>query len=155
MGCGKSTIGKMLSDKLNFNFIDCDTYLENKYNKTIEECFDISEKYFRELETICCEEISTSKNTVISTGGGIVKDKKNINFYKNDIIIFINRPIENIVSDIKCKNRPLIADENEKKIIDIYNERISLYKNYCTYEISNNKNINLVVQDIIDILKKH
>lgn len=153
MGCGKSTIGKMLSDKLNFDLIDCDTYLEDKYNKTVKECFDISEEYFRGLETICCEEISKFNKKIISTGGGVIKNKKNIKFFKNDIIIFINRPIEDTLADINCECRPLISDKNAEKIKNIYNSRVDIYKKYCTYEVSNDKNIDLVVDEIIDILK--
>lgn len=155
MGCGKTTIGKLLSEKLKFDFIDCDEYLENKYNKTIKECFDISENYFRELETSCCVELSNFSNKIISTGGGIVKNKRNIELFKDDIIIFVNRPIEDILSDINCECRPLILNTDKKRIKDIYDNRIILYKTHCTYEINNNKNINLVVDDIINQIKKH
>ncbi len=71
MGCGKSTIGKILSEKMNYNFVDCDDYLENKYNKKISDCFLVSESYFRDLETVCLEELSKSNKNILSTGGGM------------------------------------------------------------------------------------
>lgn len=46
MGCGKTTISKLLSEKLNMPVIDMDEYLEKKYQLTIPEMFDISEDYF-------------------------------------------------------------------------------------------------------------
>lgn len=155
MGCGKTTIGKILSEKLNFGFIDCDEYLEKKYNTTIKDCFNISENYFRELESICLEEVSKLNSNVISTGGGAVKNKKNMDIYKNDIVIFINRPLNDILSDIACEHRPLISNQNNNTITNIYNERIQLYKKYCTYEVANDKKIDLVIDEIISIIKKH
>ena len=58
MGSGKSTVGKELAKKLNFNFLDLDNYIENKYNSTISDIFDIQgEIYFRKIESECVREI--------------------------------------------------------------------------------------------------
>jgi shikimate kinase len=48
MGCGKSTIGKLLAKKLHYDFIDADDYLVNKYQMSIPDMFAISEDYFRQ-----------------------------------------------------------------------------------------------------------
>ncbi len=153
MGCGKSTIGKMLAEEISYNFIDCDEYLEKKYNKTIPECFEISEKYFRDLESECAKELALESGNVLSTGGGIVLRKENIEAFRNDIIIFINRPIENILSDVDKSNRPLINNKDSSKILEIYNSRIELYKNSCDYEIMNDRSIEEVLVEIKKIIK--
>ena len=58
MGCGKTTISNLLSKELSRPLIDIDEYLVDKYDMTIPEMFDISEDYFRERETICCQAVS-------------------------------------------------------------------------------------------------
>jgi len=78
MGCGKTTISNLLSKELSRPLIDIDEYLVDKYDMTIPEMFDISEDYFRERETICCQEVGLLENYIISTGGGVIKNPKNI-----------------------------------------------------------------------------
>ena len=77
-GCGKTTIGKLLSKKLNYQFIDIDSYIEEKQGKTIDEIFKNGEEYFRNIETEACRELGEIKNSIISSGGGVVKRYINI-----------------------------------------------------------------------------
>ena len=101
MGCGKTTISNLLSKELSRPLIDIDEYLVDKYDMTIPEMFDISEDYFRERETICCQEVGLLENYIISTGGGVIKNPKNIEaLQRNGIIIYIDRPVELILSDV-------------------------------------------------------
>ena len=79
MGTGKSSVGKLLAKKLNFQFIDTDEMIENKAKISIKEIFELhGETHFREMEKFVIKEMETSKNTVISTGGGVVLDNENI-----------------------------------------------------------------------------
>lgn len=148
-GSGKTTLGKIISNKLNKDFIDMDTYIEYNEKKPINEMFSISEDYFRDVESKYALEFSKLDSHVISTGGGIIKRKENIfNFKKNSIIVFINRPIENIIRDIDISTRPLLKDGKEN-LYKLYNERINLYKDYCDIEINNDKDIEEVADTII------
>ncbi|MEA5095354.1 MAG: shikimate kinase [Sedimentibacter saalensis] len=148
-GSGKSTIGLMLSQKLCMKFIDMDEHIEKKEHKTIKELFAISEECFRDAETRCSEEMSKMDSCIISAGGGIIKRKENIDFLKqSSTIVFINRCVEDIVADIDMSTRPLLKD-GIKKVYDLYDERIDLYKEYCDIEVSNSGDISEVVQDII------
>ncbi len=152
-GSGKSTFGDMLSKKLFMNFIDMDHYIEQDENKTIKEMFAISENCFRDVETRCSKDLSKLNSHVIATGGGIVKRKENIDYLKeNSIIIFINRPIENIIKDIDIDTRPLLTGEKEK-IYKLYSERIDLYKKYCDIEIENTGKMSETLDKIIEQLK--
>ena len=149
---GKSTIGYLLSKKIRYNFFDMDKYLEKKENCTITDIFEKKgENHFRELETKYLEELSNKNNTVISTGGGAVKNKKNIDFLKrNGIIIFLNRTINDIVKE-NHQNRPLL--QNIDNIQKLYDERIDLYKKYADIIVENNDDINVVIGRIIIALK--
>lgn len=153
-GCGKSTLGSFLSRRLNLRFIDLDEYIENKQEKTIKEIFNNGEDYFRDIETEVVKEVSIFNSTIISTGGGVVKRYENIlQLKKNSIMIFINRPIEEILKDIDCESRPLLK-KGKEKLYRLYEERLPLYKKYCDVEILNDKHIDLVLGDIIKLLKR-
>lgn len=154
-GSGKSTIGLMVSQKLCMKFIDMDEHIEKKEHKTIKELFAISEECFRDAETRCAEELSKMDSCIISAGGGIIKRKENIDFLKqSSTIVFINRSVEDIVGDIDMSTRPLLKD-GIKKVYDLYDERIKLYKSYCDIEILNDGSIQEAVNKIISNAEKH
>jgi len=153
-GSGKTTIANILSEKLNKKIIDIDKYIIEKENMSIEEIFNKnSEQYFRKLENIACKEISQMSGVIISTGGGVVKNKENIDFLKaNCVIYFINRSVDNIydvlVNNIKNdKNRPLLKSKDD--LMNLYNQRIDLYKKYSDYILDNNGNIENCINDIL------
>ncbi len=89
-GCGKTTIGRSISSKLNKKFIDVDEYIECKYNKSIPQIFkENGEEYFRNIELKSVEEISNKEDSIISTGGGVIKNEQNIiNLKQNGIVSF-------------------------------------------------------------------
>jgi len=71
MGSGKTTIGKLLADRLQYSFIDMDAYIEKKQFKTISQIFtELGEAEFRLLEKQCLHEVAEYDNVIISTGGG-------------------------------------------------------------------------------------
>lgn len=152
-GSGKTTIGRQLADKLCIDFYDSDKYIEEAEGMSVQQIFQNGEDAFRYLEHEAVKKINEKIPCVIATGGGIVKNIENIRFLKsNGIIIFINRPLEDIISDIDIGTRPLLKD-NKENLYKIYEERIQLYKKYCDYEIINNKSIDKIVKDIISIIK--
>lgn len=152
-GCGKTTIGKLLSDQLNMKYCGIDEYIEKSTGKTIPEIFKNGEERFRRIEREAVKEISKEENTVIATGGGVIKYIENIdNLRKNGIIVYINRPLENIMEDIDIDNRPLIKDKKEK-LYTLYEERYLLYKEYCDYEVMNTGSLQEVTRKIIKIIK--
>ena len=150
--CGKSTIGYWLSKKINYPFVDVDRYLEEKENRIISDIFsNEGEEYFRELETKYLKELSEKEGIIISTGGGAVKNKENIDILKeNGIIVFLNRTIDDISRE-NHRNRPLL--QNPDNIRKLYDERIKLYRRYADIIIKNDDNIDVIVERIITSLK--
>lgn len=149
MGCGKTTIARMLSQRLERSCVDIDDYIEKKYQMTIPEMFAISEEYFREREAVCCQEIGQLDNCIISTGGGVIKNHQNIVALKqNGIVIYIDRPVENIYKDIDIKGRPLLQEGLEKLSL-LYQERHSLYLKECDLHIQNTSSLEDVLDKII------
>ncbi len=152
MGCGKTTVSKILSKKLARPLIDIDEYLIEKYQMTIPEMFDISEDYFRERETICCQVVGSKDGYIISTGGGVIKNKENCEaLRKNGIIIYLDRPINSILDDVDVSSRPLLKDGPDK-LYELYKERHHLYMEESDYQIINDSSIEDVVHKIINII---
>ena len=152
MGCGKTTIARLLKDQLKMNWIDMDIYIEDKYQMSIPQMFDISEDYFRERETACCLEIAQQKDCIISTGGGVVKRKQNCDILRdNGIVIYLDRPVENIIADVTTADRPLLKDGPEK-LYELYDQRHQLYLDACDYHINNDGTLEQVIAQIESII---
>jgi len=152
MGCGKTTVGDMLASRLSMEFLDLDQYIEKKWGK-IPDLFSHGEEHFRDIESLAAEEAANSENTVIATGGGIIKRDKNITaLKKNGIIFFIDRPIDDILRDVDISVRPLLFGGKEK-LLNIFRERYPKYIETCDFHIKEARCINDVVNEITTIYK--
>lgn len=139
MGSGKSTVGKLLAKALEMKFVDTDLEIERDYGKKVQEIFsEKGEEYFRELECHMSEKLSKENNSIISTGGGIILNKKNIDYLKNDAAIFFldvnKKTLYNRL--ISSKGRPLLeGDELWSKITNVLGERIERYRTYADFVV--------------------
>jgi shikimate kinase len=128
-GSGKSTIGKDLSKKLNYQLIDTDDVISKKEGCSIEEIFGSKgENYFRKLESDTLKEVIKSDNTIISTGGGTPCFFNNMELINNNgLSVFLNIPLSDITKrllDSPQKNRPLIQGKNPEQIERFLEEKI-------------------------------
>lgn len=110
---GKTTVGKILADKLSMPFIDCDAYIERREEMSIKDIFDQSgESHFRLIESDALANIAKMDGKVIATGGGVVLRYKNIrNLKRNGLIIFLEVDSKTATERIKLdpttkKRRP-------------------------------------------------
>lgn len=153
-GAGKTTIGRALSYKLKMAFVDMDSYIERKYNRQISEIFDeYGEEYFRKLETEVAKEVSENyKNTIISTGGGVVLNHENMEYLKsNGTVVYINRTVENILSTLNAEKRPLLK-ENPDKLYEMRKIRHQLYTKYADICILNSGELKDCVNNIAEAI---
>jgi shikimate kinase len=155
-GCGKTTLGRMIADKLALSFVDLDQYIKQKTNKTMEILFEAGEESFRDIETSMLIEVSRNDNCVVSTGGGVVKRLQNIEILKKEfIIIYINRTLEDIISTLDADTRPLLKN-NSSNLFKLYEERHHLYEKNCDFEINNyGNNLEKIVDEIIDKIEEN
>ena len=158
MCSGKTSVGKKLAEKLNFDFLDTDDLVENKVGMRITEIFEkYGEPYFRELEAQIIKEVSEKNKLVISTGGGVVLREENVNnLRKNGVIINLVAKPETIYERLKKQPgiRPLLNKPNPleeiKKLLE-YRERY--YKN-CDFRIeTDNLSVEEIVEKILNFLK--
>lgn len=147
--CGKTTIGKMISEKYGYDFIDTDALIERKVNKKISDFIKkCGEEKFRSIESDVIKEVSSKNHQVIATGGGaILKDINITNLKSNGKIFFINRSLSLLKPS---SDRPLTSD-----IISLtkkYNERLPIYKSTCDVEINGDDEFETKIQNILNNL---
>ncbi len=143
MGCGKSTLGRRLSEFMDLQFIDMDHYIEMRNHKTIPQIFaEEGESEFRKKERKALDELSEFTDTVIATGGGAPCFFDNIDVMnKTGKTIYLNiNPAILAERLLKSKTeRPLIKGKSKEELIafidDTLKKRNQFYKQ-AKYEIT-------------------
>ena len=160
MGSGKSTIGALLSKKMNMKFIDVDNKIETIEKQKISQIFKLKgEKYFRqiEVETISSLLNSKEKELILSLGGGSFLDEKiRKNVKNNSFSFWLNwKPLTIIKRIRKSSKRPLIQGLNDKEIEKMMLDRNKYYaRSDFKIDCENHKK-NQIVDKIVLILKKN
>jgi shikimate dehydrogenase len=142
---GKSTVGKILSERYGREFFDTDALIEERVQKSIPDIFrEKGEDYFRELEAEIIKEISLKNGAVISTGGGAVLREENISALReNGKIYFIDRPLSALMP---TEDRPLAS--SKEAIEKRYKERYPIYTASADYTVSADCNAECVANKI-------
>ena len=132
MGSGKSTIGKKLSDAIDIPLLDMDIELEKIMEMKIDTIFnEYGKNRFRMIESSFFSEITKKNIFVYATGGGIILDKSNQKILmQKGTTIFLDCSLDVLYSRLKnnVNSRPILKNDFEKKINEIYNERYDIYK---------------------------
>jgi len=153
MGTGKSTIGELLTEKLDYPFVDLDEKIENSAGKSITEIFENDgEENFRNLES---EQLRSYSNSVIACGGGIILEEENRTFMKENgkavLLIASNPELSKrlMVSD----SRPLLTGEKKEELLtNIWLERRLHYLNTADYTIETGHKTN---EEIAEEILRH
>ena len=111
MGSGKTTVGKLLAEKLDYGFFDTDDCIEKLAQKTIVEIFATEgEAKFRQLESQTLKKVSAYHRSAIATGGGIVEKSQNWNYLRQGLIIWLDADLNLLYQRLaEDKSRPLIS----------------------------------------------
>ena len=129
MASGKSTIGLSLAEKMNFNFIDLDNYIELKENKSINEIFlKQGESFFRKLESQYLQDIfKMNGNIIVALGGGTINSIELLKKIKNQGCLFhLKASLEMIKNRLSKErfSRPLLSNLSGKKLDLFINNKI-------------------------------
>lgn len=140
--CGKTTMARLLSEKLNREYFDTDKVIEEREGK-IPEIFEAKgEKYFRDLETGVLEEVSKKTGFIIATGGGSPLREINRDLLlQNSLVIYLDRDLKNL----ETEGRPL--SKNFQTLEKIYGERKKIYEEISQIKIK-------VIEDREETLEK-
>lgn len=160
MGCGKSTIGKMLASTLGFAFIDLDTYIETKYHKTIAQIFaENGEDKFREIEHKHLLQVAEFENTVIATGGGAPCFFDNMEFMNScGITVYIKLTAEQLAVRLEASPggiRPLLSNRKGDELIQFIKEGLVRRESYyfqSQYIIDGTETVENITKKIASLL---
>ena len=146
-GCGKSTVGKLLSKKLNKQFVDADEEICTFSNRTIPEIFqNDGEATFRSIETEVLCKLGMKSGIVLATGGGCVtKDRNYPLLHQNGTIVWIQRDL----SKLDKKGRPLSSVTTAE---EMFAHRRPMYERFADLTVENNGEPKETVSRIIQLL---
>ena len=154
MGSGKSSIGLMVSEKLNIDFVDVDQEIEKKMGMTISKIFEIEgEVYFRKIEEVTTLKILKSNKTVISLGGGaFLNNRIKKDILENHISFWLNWDTKTLVNRIKdSQKRPIALNASEIELTELIKKRSIVYSK-AMYKINcDNLTKNEIVKNILKI----
>ena len=144
MGAGKSTIGKLLSNKLDYDFIDLDKIIEEKSGVKINTIFEIEgESGFRQRELQVLSDSILMDKVIISTGGGIVTNEKSRSqlIKHNTLVIYLKANLQTLCNRLKNDNsRPILNVDNKEQVIKkILEEREPYYHDLADMEVDTNQ----------------
>lgn len=131
MASGKTQISKCIAKMSGFNLIDTDQLIVERMNMSINEIFEkMGESEFRKIESDIIREVSELDNVIISTGGGVVLNKENMdNLRKNGVIVNLAPSFDVIVARLENarRTRPLLKDDDISQIEKRFNDRLPFY----------------------------
>lgn len=131
-GSGKSTVGKLVADKLSREFIDTDALIVQRSGMDIPSIFEkYGEEEFRRIETSVCADVGKLNGKVISTGGGVVTRAENrYSIKQNSTVFFVDRDLSALPTD----DRPL---SQKASLDEMLKARLPLYLDFSDYKIDN------------------
>jgi shikimate kinase len=143
MASGKTAMGKRLAERLGLQFVDTDTFIENRYRKTVAEIFEErGESGFREIERRTLLEIADFENVVIATGGGLPCYFNNIEIMNGaGITVYLQTDAEELAARLETarQKRPLVKGKTAVEL-----------KNYVETSLSAREKFYLQAKIILD-----
>ena len=154
MAVGKSTVGKLLAEKLNRPFFDSDKEIEKNAGAEISWIFDVEgEEGFRDREEQVIRELSAKTGVIIATGGGVVEREENRKrIAEKGTVIHLDCPNETLVERVRNdKKRPLLhGSEVDQVLMTLKKRRDPLYREIADYKfISDKQTTSALVRAII------
>ena len=158
MGSGKTSMGLIISKKLNLNFFDIDQEIENTEGTKISKIFATKgEDYFRRLEEKVSLNLLSKKKSVISLGGGGFLNKNIRNeVLKFHISFWLNWENKTIINRIQnSSKRPIANKASYNELIDLIKNRSNIYSK-AKYKINcDNLSKNEIINKILKIYETH
>ncbi len=154
MGCGKTTVGRLLAQRVGWRFIDLDETLEQQQGRTIAQLFaEKGEPYFRQAERLLLEDIvrkAEQMPTVVALGGGTFAQAANFALVRSNggITVWLHCPLEELRR--RCRgatHRPLFRDAAHFE--QLYSQRLPYYQQADFRVDADRSDPNQVVEQIL------
>lgn len=157
MGAGKSTVGKLLADKIGYRFYDVDRMLVKGFGKTVSRIFNENgEHAFRKAETQVLQELCKRSCVMISTGGGTLARPENMDMaLAHGTVIYLFAPVEELYERVifSPKDRPILEEPDTEGVFrEKFAAREATYKRaHLSFGVSGKQPAN-VVDDVLAVL---
>ena len=155
-GCGKSSLGKRVARETGLSFRDTDAMVAASAGCTVNEFFEkYGEETFRRAETGALSLLTREPPMIISTGGGTIMNPVNRHIMRAwGAIVLIDRPLEEILSDIKLDRRPTLRDGGLAEVERVYNERIGVYRSLADITVRNDQGYHMAVYTLTRLIRE-
>ena len=155
-GCGKSSLGKRVARETGLSFMDTDAMVAASAGCTVNEFFEkYGEETFRRAETGALSLRTRERPMIISTGGGTIMNPVNRHIMRAwGAIVLIDRPLEEILSDIKLDRRPTLRDGGLAEVERVYNERIGIYRDLADITVRNDQGYHMAVYTLTRLIRE-
>ncbi|HEC69735.1 MAG TPA: shikimate kinase [Candidatus Omnitrophica bacterium] len=154
MGTGKTSVGRLLSQRLSWKFLDLDDLIEEREGLKIAEIFSQKgEPYFRDLETKILKEVAQKSKLIVACGGGVVLKEENLSLIENSGIGICLEASPEVIYERtkKFTHRPLLNVVNPQgKIKELLEKRAKFYAK-VKYHIDTS---NLTVEEAVEKIEK-
>jgi shikimate kinase len=160
MATGKTTVGKMLAEQLDYEFVDTDELIVERSGRTVAEIFrEKGEAAFRKMEAVVARELGEKEGLVISTGGRLILDAANATALtrRGRVFCLVATPTEilkRIESDTDVKRPLLEATDPLKRIVEIMQQRESDYSRFPQI-VTSGKTPGEVVRNLTEIFQSN
>ena len=154
MGSGKTVVGKELAKILGVKFVDTDELIEEEQGVAIKAIFAThGEDYFRDLEYEMCKKVAEMNGVVVSTGGGAMTFKRNVDAIKEGSkVVFLDASFDVICDRIgDSTTRPLFQDKEKAK--KLYDERKDKHLSAADYVINGDMGARKTAMQIAEIFR--
>ncbi len=137
MGCGKSTVGKLLAQKLGMEFVDTDQRIEEAAGCTVSTIFaQKGEAWFRDWEERISKELAGQKGLVISCGGGLPLRKECMEPLRaSGSVVFLDRDGGDIYDNVNMEKRPL-GQVSRDEFLERWRQRLPIYQSCAGYTVT-------------------
>ncbi|MGM7701954.1 shikimate kinase [Pseudalkalibacillus sp. Hm43] len=155
MGAGKTTVGKVLGERMKMQVIDLDAYIEEKLSWKIPTIFEQKgEVYFRDEEQNALRELPTNE-VIITTGGGVVIRKENRQFMKqNGYVIYLDAEVDTIYDRLSGDDgRPLAKGKSKSELARLAERRQPYYEDAHFTVQTDHKTVEQIADEIQEWIK--
>jgi len=155
---GKTTLGKVLAQKLGFEFVDTDEEVEKRTGLEIAQIVQVyGWQRFRKEEKEVIKEVMKKESQVIATGGGVVLDEENVRLIKENGIVFLlwlqpEKIVERLKKDPQFQKRPPLKKDLFSEVKEVVEERKPLYFSCAHFVLDASKEVMELVEEILKVI---
>ena len=154
MGCGKTTVGRLLAARLGYAFLDLDQWLERRRGRSIRQIFQESgEEAFRDLESSALRDLASRRRVVIAAGGGAPVREANRPFFRGASTFYLEISFQEFLRRTTAsQDRPLLGRPPEE-LAALFAGRLPVYREIGERVLSEGRTPAQVTEEILERLR--